>query len=144
MQKAQERKLCLFFIIYLCRLIAFYCKKYRTQKVVKKMLSFGGPTFKKKIIIAFYCKTCPATLISNLTKPFSKTQKYTLILFKKCLLDYEEASYFDRINLTKKLVRIWPKNFKTTNLIIGIWPKNVHNDEPYFLNLTEIHDTNKH
>ena len=33
---------------------------------------------------------------------------------------------------------------KMTENMGGIWPKNVHNDKPNFLNLTKIHDTDKH
>ena len=46
------------------------------------------------------------------------------------LKNYIWISLHDRIKMTESSIRTWPKNF--------------HNDEPYFLNLTEIHDTDEH
>ena len=40
--------------------------------------------------------------------------------------------------MTLTNIMFTPKN------MVGVWPENVHNNQPYFFNLTEIHDTDKH
>ena len=43
--------------------------------------------------------------------------------------ELEEASYFDRINMTKYRLEFDRKQFTPTNLNVGTWPK-IHTNEP--------------
>ena len=64
---------------------------------------------------------------------------YSIIIFLTIFWCDNEASYFDRINMTKnwKLVGIWPKNITPTNMNIGTWPKD-YTDEHEHLNMTNF------
>ena len=41
---------------------------------------------------------------------------------------YYEASYFDRINMTKNGIEYDQKKFTPTNMNIGTWPKDYTNE----------------
>ena len=104
-------------------MFVYWWLKYRPKKVVKKMLSLGGPTFNKKIYILPTTWLVAYPLQQNLTHLFLRKDKQ---------IKYQTW----RINASKVIFsqkKFWNKPFSKwdLNVKIFIWNLNIY----FYLNI---------